>query len=71
MNTLKDLLSPEMRNILEKYSRLGFLTQRMGIAKTKVQDPIFILNKIEDFRDHNDYEEVKNLCIKLTKIDKK
>lgn len=71
MNTLKDMLSPEMRNILEKYSRLGFLTKRMGIASTKVQDPLFILSKIEDYKDHFDYEEVKNLCNKLTKIEKK
>ena len=71
MNALKDMLSPEMRNIMEKYQRLGFLCERIGIEKNKTQLPIFILEEIEKHKNHKDYDEIVNLCKKLTKISKK
>lgn len=70
-NTLQDMISPELRNIMEKYQRLGFLCERIGIETNKTHMPLYILDEIEKYKNHKDYEEIVNLCNKLIKIEKK
>ena len=73
-NQLKDIVSPEVRNILERYRRLSFLTKEIGISipsSKNSHDVFFILEKIENYKSHKHYKEVVDLCNKLTKITKK
>jgi hypothetical protein len=70
-NSLKDMLSPEMRNIMERYHRLGLLCENMGLKNVNSNNPISVLKEIEKHKGHKDYEEIKNLCKKLTKIERK
>ena len=73
-NQLKDMVSPEVRNILDRYRRLSFLINQMGInipADKNSHDVFFILEKIENYKSHKHYKEVVDLCNKLTKINKK
>ena len=69
-NTLGDLVNPEVKNILKKFARLGFLTEEMGIAKERCQD-LKYLSDLSKYKDHKYCEEAKNLVSKLTKIQKK
>ena len=68
-NTIEDLLTPEVRNILKKYKRLGYLTESMGVEKNKCQD-LKYLSDLSKYKGHKNYEEVKNLVRKLLKIKK-
>tara|TARA_R110000824_G_scaffold206477_4_gene391563 strand:- start:716 stop:967 length:252 start_codon:yes stop_codon:yes gene_type:complete len=70
-NTLGDLIKPEVRNILEKYHRLGYLTETIGIKNTKTQDLLYIEKELKKYKDHKLYNETSNLINKLLTLNKK
>lgn len=69
-NQLADLISPETRNILEKYRRLSMLCTGMGIEGKYTTDLIYLIEKLPTIK-HKDQEEAMNLVTKLIKINKK
>lgn len=70
-NMLGDLINPEVRNILEKYQRLGYLTETIGIKASKTQDLLYIQRELENYKEHKCYTEASNLTNKLLTINKK
>jgi len=68
-STLADLISPESRNILEKYRRLSRITQEIGIKEDKWNDLIFLSEELPKIS-HKNKEEAINLVNKLLKIKK-
>ena len=69
--TLGDLIKPEVRNILEKYKRLGYLIETIGINATKTQDILYIEKELKKYKDHKLYNETSNLINKLLTLNKK
>tara|TARA_R100000900_G_scaffold138974_1_gene118326 strand:+ start:103 stop:348 length:246 start_codon:yes stop_codon:yes gene_type:complete len=69
--TLADLINPEVRNILEKYKRLGVLVESIGIPASSNQDLLFIQKELDKYKDHKLYAETLNLTNKLLTITKK
>ena len=70
-NILGDLIKPEVRNILEKYKRLGYLIETIGIKNTKTQDLLYIEKELKKYKDHKLYDETSNLINKLLTLNKK
>lgn len=69
-STLADLMSPETKNILEKYKRLSSICKEMGIEGEHSTDLIYILDFVPKLN-HKNKEEAINLANKLIKIQKK
>lgn len=70
ISTLGDLISPETKNILEKYKRLSSLCKEMGIDGAKSTDLLHISEVVPKLQ-HKNKEEAINLVNKLIKIQKK
>jgi hypothetical protein len=68
-STLADLISPESRNILEKYRNLSRLTKEIGIKEDKWNDLIFLSKELPKIS-HKNKDEAINLVNKLLKIKK-
>jgi|TARA_R110001599_G_scaffold300759_2_gene506049 hypothetical protein len=67
--TIGDLINPQVKNILAKYKRLSFISEEMGIDKTKSQDLKYLQN-LPEHKKHKHYQELQNLITKLLKIKK-
>lgn len=69
-STLADLISPETKNILEKYKRLSSISSEMGIKQEKLTDLNYLMEKLKIIK-HKNKDEALNLIEKLIKIQKK
>ncbi len=72
-NSLGDMLSPEVRNILEKLKRLGKLTTQMGIEGKKATDLTWLEDNLPQtkYAKHKNFNEAVNLVSKLQRTNNK
>ena len=72
-NSLRDMLNPEVKNILEKLKRLGNLTTKMGIDEDKAIDIEWLSDNLPQMKyvEHKNFKEAVDLVSKLQIIHNK
>lgn len=72
-NSLRDMLNPEVKNILEKLKRLGNITTKMGIDEDKTIDIEWLTSNLSQkkYVEHKNFQEAMDLVDKLQIIHKK